>query len=110
MQLPEVKLSPEEVAVYEQLRKAQLEQAASQPAADDAPRKIIRHTINVSPDGLPPERPVRQFGHHFVYLRDKSGARPQGDQVFLTVPQSDIKDVRMFILFSNTHDSPRRNP
>jgi hypothetical protein len=56
LQLPEVKLSPEEVAVYEQLRKAQLEQAASQPAADDAPRTIIPHTMNVSPDELPPTR------------------------------------------------------
>jgi hypothetical protein len=105
LQLPEVKLSDAEAAAYQDLQKSEAARAAAQTAAESAALKTAEGTVLVEPKEAPGKGAAKRGGLSLFYVRDKSGAPLKGGIV--PVAPAEVKDVRMFILFSNVSDSPR---
>jgi hypothetical protein len=100
LQLPEVKLSEEEAAAYQELQKLKAAQLSAQTAGETPPPKTVGGAVLVEPKDA-----AKRGGLSLFYARDTFGVPIERGTV--PVAPADIKDVRMFILFSNVSDIAR---
>jgi hypothetical protein len=102
LQLPDVKLSAEEAAAYQELQKSKAAQAAAQTASENPGLKT---TGVVEPREASGKNAAKRGGLSLFYARDTFGVPLEPGTV--PVAPADIKNVRMFILFSNVSDNAR---
>lgn len=105
LQLPEVKLSDAEFAAYQELQKSQAAQAAAQTAVENPPPKTAGGAVLVESKEASGKGAAKRGGLSLFYARDTFGVPLERGTV--PVAPADIKDVRMFILFSNVSDVAR---